>query len=121
MKNKGFTLIELLGVIIILALLMLLVMPNIINSLKGASNDVDNLTLEMIYNAADLYMDEYIEGIEIENGDSYCVELTTLVNEGYLKSPININDRDITNSNSVKAVYNKGFSYELVESNECSS
>ena len=38
LKNKAFTLIELLGVIIILALLMIIVFPSIINSVKNSSN-----------------------------------------------------------------------------------
>ena len=43
MKNKkGFTLVELLGVIIILSLLIVLVFPKIVNSVKNSTKDTDD-------------------------------------------------------------------------------
>ena len=38
MKNKGFTLIELLGVMVILALVITLAFPSLINSIKKSYN-----------------------------------------------------------------------------------
>ena len=59
MKKNGFTLIELLGVIIILSLLVTLVFPSIINSVRNSSENTDEVTLQLIYNAADLYIDNH--------------------------------------------------------------
>ena len=119
MRKKGFTLIELLGVIVILALLMIIVMPKIINSLKSSNEKIDDLTLKMIYNAAELYVSEYENNFQTNNGNSYCITLKDLTGEGYLKSPINVNDTDITNLKSVQATYNDGFTYELKNNDEC--
>ncbi|MBQ9071655.1 MAG: prepilin-type N-terminal cleavage/methylation domain-containing protein [Bacilli bacterium] len=119
MKNKGFTLIELLGVIIILAILVVLVMPKIINSLKSSNDKVDDVTLKMIYTAAELYVSEYDNNFQTTNGNQYCISLKNLTKEGYLKSPINVNDTDITNLKTVQVTYNDGFEYELKNNKEC--
>lgn len=119
MKNKGFTLIELLGVVVIIALLMVIVMPKIINSLKSTSLKVDDLTLKLIYNASELYVEENSEDFDEVNGNKYCIPLKELTGEGYLKSPINVNDIDITDLKSVQVTYNEGFNFELVDKNSC--
>jgi len=119
MKNKGFTLIELLGVIVIISLLMLIVMPKIINSLKSTSIKVDDLTLKMIYSASELYIDEYPNKFEEINGNKNCITLRDLTGEGYLKSPINVDDIDITDLKSVQVTYNNGFKFEVVDKDDC--
>mgnify|MGYP003300450673 CR=1 FL=1 len=121
MKNKGFTLIELLGVIIILALLMIIVFPSIINSVKNSSNKTDDLTKELIYNAADLFIDEHINDFPKMNGSKYSIELSTLVGEGLLTGPIKLSssDADITNNKCIQVTYNNGYNYELKDSGTC--
>lgn len=121
MKDKGFTLIELLGVIIILALLMIIVMPKIINSVKSSTNETDELTKELIYNASDLFVQENKSMFNKVNGNSYCITLQDLVGEGYLKSPIKLSDseEDLTTLKSVQVNYNDGFTYELKNNDEC--
>lgn len=121
MKNKGFTLIELLGVIIILALLMIIVFPSIINSVKNSSNKTDDLTKELIYNAANLFIDDHINDFPKMNGSKYSIELSTLVGEGLLTGPIKLSgsDLDITNSKCIQVTYNNGYKYELKDSGSC--
>jgi len=121
MKNKGFTLIELLGVIIILALLMIIVFPSIINSVKNSSNKTDDLTKELIYNAANLFIDDHINDFPKMNGSKYSIELSTLVDEGLLTGPIKLSgsDLDITNSKCIQVTYNNGYKYELKDSGTC--
>lgn len=120
MKN-GFTLIELLGVIIILALLMALTFPNIINLIKSSSEKSDNINMELIYNAADLYIKGNKNDFPRINGNSYCITLNDLVDYGVLKSPIKLtgSDIDITKTKSVQVIYNNSFKYELKDIDDC--
>lgn len=119
MKNKGFTLIELLGVIIILSLLILLVLPSITGSVKNYSKDTDELMLSMVVDATKLYVEDNSVLYRKKNGRSYCIELTELVDNEYLKLPIKQNDLDITNTKSVQVTYEDGFNYEVVDKDEC--
>jgi len=121
MKNKGFTLMELLGVIIILALLMIIVFPSIVNSVKNSSNKTDDLTKELIYNAADLFIDEHINDYPKQNGNKYAIELKTLVDEGLLVSPIKLSDSDadITNAKCIQVIYQGDYNYALKNSGTC--
>lgn len=121
MKNKGFTLIELLGVIIILALLMIIVFPSIVNSVKNSSNKTDDLTKQLIYNAAALFIDQHVNDFPRKSGGKYSIELSTLVGEGLLTGPIKLSDsdQDITNNKCIQVTYNNGYKYELRDSGTC--
>ena len=121
MKNKGFTLIELLGVIVILSVLMLLVLPKIVNSIKSSSYKVDEITQKLVYNATDLYIDSKKNSFKKLNGASYCVSFSDLVDFGYLKSPITSSSNiDLTDLKSVKITYkNNKFNYEIVDIDKC--
>lgn len=121
MKNKGFTLIELLGVIIILALLMIIVFPSIINSVKNSSNKTDDLTKELIYNAADLFIDRHINDFPKTSENKYSIDLKSLVDEGLLTAPIKLSssDQDITNNKCIQVTYDKSYKYELKDIGTC--
>ena len=116
MKNKGFTLIELLGVIIILALLMILVFPSIINSVKSSSNKTDELTKNLIYNATELFIDSHVNEFPKVYGNKYTIGLWELVDEGLLASPIKLSDsdEDITNLKCIEATYTNDYEYKLI-------
>ena len=117
--KKGFTLIELLGVIVLLSIIMVLIMPNIINSIKKANKDKDNYTASIIYKA----MDSYILNNDLfkeEEGNSYCVSLNTLVNLGLIQSPVSYNDDEsVEDTMSVKAVYNSQWNYAIISNSTC--
>ena len=119
--KRGFTLIELLGVIIILSLLVILVFPSIVNSIRNSSEKTDDLTLQLIYNAADLYIKDYKNNFPKINGGKYIVDLEDLVGEGLLISPIKLSesDEDLTSKKCVQVSYNNGFDYELKNDSEC--
>ena len=121
MKNKGFTLIELLGVIIILALLMTLAFPSIVNLVKNSSDKTDDLTLDLIYNAADMYISDHSTFFSKTEGKKFSIDLKDLVDEDYLISPIKLSDSDsdITNNKCIQVVYNNGYKYELKNKGEC--
>lgn len=121
MKNKGFTLIELLGVIIILSLLMTLAFPSIVNLVKNSSDKTDDLTLDLIYNASNLFIADHQNEFFKYNGNKYIIELKDLIDEGFLVPPIKLSDSnsDITNKKCVQVTYNNGYKYDLKDIGTC--
>ena len=119
MKNKGFTLTELLGVIIILSILVLLVFPKVYNSVKSNKNG-DKVVEKIIYNATSLYIDDNSDYYIKDQSKTYCVKIKDLVDNDNLKAPVKYKDKsDITNYMTVKITYNDGFSYEIVNNEDC--
>lgn len=88
MKNRGFTLAEVLGVIIILGLLVIVSFPPLLNQLKKSKDKLSSATLKILGTAAEQYVEEHPSTYPKTNGNVYCFKLETLVNNGYLKSPI---------------------------------
>ncbi len=117
--KRGFTLVELLGVIVIITILTLLVFPSIMNSINGASKDVDELTMKMISEASKLYIEQNSYQYSNNKGDIYCISINKLVENGYLKSPIKIGDKDITNLKSVQVSVKDENKYALEDTNFC--
>lgn len=119
--NKGYTLVELLGVVIILILLTALVLPNVINSIKGSSKNNDDLMEDIIISAAKIYMSDNFQDMHVDNGFTYCIPLTKLVENDYLKTPIKYNNiDDITGIKAVKITYINSYSYSIVDKAVCS-
>ncbi len=77
MKNQGFTLIELIGTIVILSLLLLILIPNVSNSLKEESEKADQQTIDSIIMAAKNWSSEH-------KGNS-SVSINSLMSDGYLE------------------------------------
>lgn len=120
MNNKGFTLIELLGVIIILALIMLIAFPNIINSIKKTNDKIDEKTLELIYNASDIYINNHIEDFPKKSENKYIIEFNNLIGEDLLSGDLKTSNSDnITNTKCIQVTYDNGYKYELKDSGEC--
>ena len=116
MNKKGFTLMEMLGVIIILSLLMVLVFPNIVNSVRNSTDKTNKVTEDLVSTALDLYMSD--NGYEI-NSLYFCIPLQQLIDEGYLKKPIKYDDLD--DISSVKSVLRFKNNISLVDNDKCLS
>lgn len=86
--KRGFTLIEILAVIVILGLISILTVPAIINQLARVKNQSSDVMNEMIKTATNLYLDNHQDSYSKKEGDTYCIPLKTLVNEGFLTEPI---------------------------------
>lgn len=86
--KKGFTLIELLAVIVILGLISVLTVPAIINQLAQSKNQTTDVMNEIIETAVNLYLDSHQDEYPKNEGNTYCVQLKTLINEGFLTDPI---------------------------------
>ncbi|MFV0250325.1 MAG: competence type IV pilus major pilin ComGC [Bacilli bacterium] len=106
--KKGFTLIEMIAVVMILGLLTLLVVPNIMNQISDKKDDVSEISLNVIYQATQLYMDERTSIYIYEASNSYCITLETLVNDGKLTNPLlDLTTGDeITLERGVKVTFN---------------
>lgn len=121
MKKNGFTLIEMLSVVIILTLLSLLIIPNVINSIKSYQSKTDELSMAIIESGADLYIDDYKNDYPGYYGNTYCITLEKLVDLGYLKKPVKYQDEDITDLKTLKVTYDDAYEYELVDKGTCIS
>lgn len=123
MNRKGFTLIETIMVIAILALLMLILVPNVIslinkNNIKSCQNLEDS-----IKNAAKVYVanNKYQLGFSCDTAKEITIQI--LVDSGDLKLTDNklvnpVSGKDISLSSKIKVTYNcttKDFNYEFDE------
>lgn len=120
--KKGFTIIEVLAVITLIAILTVIIMPNILNNVNNERESVSDSAKQMIYDAADLYVKENNEIYPSTEGLNYCIKLETLVNSGKLVSPIKDmkKNKEIPLNYHVEATVNEynQFDYKLVK--ECS-
>ena len=117
MKDKGYTLIELLGVMMILALLVSFVIPSIINTLKSSTDKKDNLTNDLIINAAEMYVEDNGNEFNVISQKTYCITIDKLVDGNYLKDSV-ISSNDDKNK-IVKVTYIDKFNYEVVDNDDC--
>lgn len=116
MKKNGFTLIELLGVIIILALLMIVVFPSVINSIKSTSDSTEEQTEKLIKNAAKLYINDNSNKYIKSEKNTYCIPINDLIESGKLDSQIIETSENITSDYIVEAKYSntdKDFVYNI--------
>ena len=119
--KKGFTLIELLGVMVILSVLLLLIMPNIINSIKKANEDNDSVMAKLIYSATKKYI-ESSDKYKQKKNNTYCITIKELVEENLIDSPVKYGDSEnIENTSSVRVTYSNKWNYEIVNKSACTS
>lgn len=120
MSNKGFTLIEMLAAGIIVLLISMIAMPMILNQINDRKEEISDITLNTIYSATNLYLDDYQIISNLNVGDNYCVSLDKLVNEGYLEYPIKdaVSKEDIPLTKYVKTTVNANlefYNFELTD------
>lgn len=96
MKEKGFTLIELIGVIVLLAIIILITYPSIVNIIKKSNNKIDSATSALIISGAKNMVDENKNNYPLTNGNVYCVTIKSLINKGYV-----ISDLETGNGNKI--------------------
>lgn len=85
MRNKkGFTLIELLAVIVILSIISLITVVSISNTVKKSKNKVKTIQIEEAKKSAQNYFTN--NDIYLEDGASTCVNISTLIDDGYFEN-----------------------------------
>ena len=117
--KKGFTILEMLGVIILISLLIILVFPNMTNTIKNKQSEIDSVSVEILKQASNLYVQNNQKNYAKVENNKYCITIDELINSGYLKDSIKYNGEDIKDTKKIQVTYNNGYEYELVDSNEC--
>ena len=119
MKNKkGFTLVEIMGVMTILALLLIVTVPAIVNSIK--KSDIDEIARieKDIFLATEVYVQK--NEIEVPEGlteGAPCVPIQDLIKDEYVRYD-NIKTIDDIKSKCVRVTKeNLEYKYELVDNN----
>ena len=118
--KKGFTLVELIGVIIILALIMLLAVPPILNSIRSTRNELSDASKKIIYTAANLYVSENLNDFPKYDGNTFCVSIDTLSKKEYLPTIVydSTTGDEIPKDSLVEIkVENNNYTYNM--NNEC--
>ncbi|MDD3392735.1 MAG: type II secretion system protein [Bacilli bacterium] len=85
LKKKGFTLIELLAVIVILAVIALILTPQILSVINEAKEGSLEATKKSIVKASELYVVSNIEDFTLDVGEKAYIQLSEL-EDGYIKS-----------------------------------
>lgn len=121
--KKGFTLIEMLSVIIIIALLSLIVLPQIVNQVGNQKVKVSNITTDIIYSATELYLEEHINIDPMRTKQNVCITLEQLVKNEKLEKPLTDykTGKQIPLNYGVKISVNEynEHQYELVNAEDC--
>ena len=86
-KNKGFTLVELLAVLVILATLITIAVPNVITLAKKVKVNMFCEKVDLLVTNAKLYGQDNYDAVE--EGSLTSVTVSTLVNSGYAKKDNN--------------------------------
>lgn len=108
--NKGFTLVELLGVILIMALLAIVMFPNIINNFFTTSEKLDQEIENMIVEAAkDYYADKKDDIGKLD----YCITILNLQEAGLIAYDIKDSEGKIINSDRIVKIAKNGASYTV--------
>ena len=119
MNKKGFTLAEILGVIVIIALLLLLIMPTIIDRIAQSGNKAGEVNDSIIFDAVDDYISE---NISTDKAGSYCIPIQDLIDDGKLVGPVidvETGD-DISDKTIFVTIDNQGnITHQIMESDEC--
>lgn len=113
--NKAFTLIELLGVIIILAIIVLIAVPQIMTSLNNSKSRAYDMNVSSIEKAASQYVTE--NASQYSNQDSFQISLDNLCDSGYLDCPVvnPITNDDMTGNVNVTKNDDGTFSYQYID------
>ncbi len=117
-NNKAFTMVELLGILVLLSVIALVVFPNIVTTIKLATDkEYDRFTKELSI-ITENYIDKNNDKLELsEPGDVIFIELGDLVESGYLNrktiNPKTKNKIDLNTTILVTVLndYTKHFEY----------
>ena len=117
MKNKGFTLIELLAVIALLAAIMFLIYPNVLEKLQEKDSEIVEKKKQLIYTAAYNYLYDNKADYPVLDGKKYCVSIGHLSYLGLM--PIDdyadvLKDDDISKNDIYIQVGNGDNVYRIV-------
>lgn len=117
MKNRGFTLIELIALLGIIAIMLLLSAPNLINQIDTTKkNNYDNFVSDLCL-ASEAYLNHSdVEGAQdLKNsGDSIEISVEDLIAAGYVKSNLKNpkTDKKLEASDRLKITLTEDLTYK---------
>lgn len=90
MKQNGFTLIELIGVVAILALIMVVTIPQLMSTMtKSNVKELESFAYDLETSAMTYVENEWsdfkIEYLKYNKAGSYCMSLSSLIEKNYIK------------------------------------
>lgn len=110
MNKKGFTLIELLGIIIIIAIIIAIVIPNVASVLEKSKKTIKDIQINKILDSAYDYTLKYINFLPEANEVKY-ITLNELKKENLIDSDIKFSNSDEEIPNDlVISIKNKNYS-----------
>ncbi len=83
-SNKGFTLVELLTVIVVLAIILAIAIPSVLNVISNTKVDAYKKSQEMMVKAVKNYTGLYIHLLPTNIGDTVEIALENLQNNNYI-------------------------------------
>ena len=124
-REKGFTLIELIGVIVIISVICIIVTPTIINQLNNKKEKVSSAQKQILFTAADQYLEQNKDIYQLTSGDIYCVSVSQLIADGLLKTPVidatTGNEIDKNTNIKITVSHNENKTYDIDTTNACAS
>ena len=90
MKQNGFTLIELIGVVAILALIMVVTIPQLMSTMtKSNVKELESFAYDLEASAMTYVENEWsdfkIEYLKYNKDGSYCLSLSSLIEKNYIR------------------------------------
>ena len=91
--KKGFTLIEVLTVIVILAIILIIGVPQVLNAIESSKVSVYINNEKMLIKSTEVFLSKTFEEFPINNGETTEIIIDDLIQEGYLNDLRNPEDR----------------------------
>jgi len=117
MKINGFTLAELLGVIVILALISMIAVPAVTDSLQNYRNSLCDTQLREIEAAARTWGADNLYNLPDEDNETYTVSLRTLSDYGYIaaeiENPVAKDKFDLDTTQVIITKIGKKYTYKI--------
>lgn len=89
MRKNGFTLIEIIGVLVVLAMIILLTLPNLMETLRRAEEKTYDDFLKTIELISENYISDNEELLDLTDpGDSLVIKVKDLIDSGLINSKI---------------------------------
>ncbi len=104
--KKGFTLVELLGVIVVLAIVLIISVPTIINTFRRTNQNDFDTYLQNLYMATESYIESnrnYFEQLNVESGKAF-ISIKFLEEKGLIRQTVIDPETDDTVNNNFTIV-----------------
>lgn len=119
--KKGFTLTEMIAVIGIIALMSLMILPRLLNQVNEKRKEISETTKQIIYSAADLYLNNDITLCTKSVNNVCYVKLSKLAELNYFSAPLEDVEtgNEIDLNKCVRVIVDEYNQYGAFEIDEC--